>query len=222
MAIGITVRHIKSKIEDAARIGALLDMAGIPYHSIECVNWPKEYPDKPEVKFRIAYTDDSILLEYLVSEKTARAAARYDGDNVWEDSCCEFFLQPKDSDYYFNLECNCAGTLLIAKGKTRADRELLPADAMSRVQRFSTLSQKQGSTRFEEISVSSPWRLSLVIPYEIFGITDLTGAIHHANFYKCGDSLSTPHFLSWTPIDTPAPNFHQPSSFAPLYFLQPH
>ena len=31
-----------------------------------------------------------------------------------------------------------------------------------------------------------------------------------ANFYKCGDKLPVPHFLSWKPINVPAPDFHLP------------
>ena len=38
------------------------------------------------------------------------------------------------------------------------------------------------------------------------------------NFYKCGDMLSKPHFLSWNPIDTPSPDFHVPASFGLLTF----
>ena len=37
-----------------------------------------------------------------------------------------------------------------------------------------------------------------------------------ANFYKCADLTSTPHFLSWAPIDTPEPDFHRPEFFAPI------
>jgi hypothetical protein len=38
------------------------------------------------------------------------------------------------------------------------------------------------------------------------------------NFYKCGDSLSVPHFLSWQPIDNPTPNFHLEKFFGELDF----
>ena len=39
-----------------------------------------------------------------------------------------------------------------------------------------------------------------------------------ANFYKCGDKLQTPHFLSWNPIDLEKPNFHCPEFFGMLRF----
>jgi hypothetical protein len=39
-----------------------------------------------------------------------------------------------------------------------------------------------------------------------------------ANFYKCGDELPTPHFLSWNPIEWKEPSFHRPEQFGKLIF----
>ena len=47
-------------------------------------------------------------------------------------------------------------------------------------------------------------------------ISGLGGRYLRANFYKCGDLLSKPHFLSWQPITLPKPDFHQPSFFGLL------
>ena len=49
-------------------------------------------------------------------------------------------------------------------------------------------------------------------------IVTLDGARMKANFYKCGDKLQTPHFLSWNRIDLPSPNFHRPDFFGTLEF----
>ena len=35
-------------------------------------------------------------------------------------------------------------------------------------------------------------------------------------FYKCGDKTAHPHFLSWNPVGTPAPDFHRPDFFGEL------
>ncbi|MFA5695554.1 MAG: carbohydrate-binding family 9-like protein, partial [Proteiniphilum sp.] len=37
-----------------------------------------------------------------------------------------------------------------------------------------------------------------------------------ANFYKCGDETAEPHYISWSPIDLPAPDFHAPQFFGLL------
>jgi hypothetical protein len=36
------------------------------------------------------------------------------------------------------------------------------------------------------------------------------------NLYKCGDKCDTPHFLSWSPIGLPQPDFHCPDFFGEI------
>ena len=106
----------------AQEIPALLDREGIEFQPIDTVNWP-EYPYKPEVKFRVAHTGDYILIHYTVTEASVRAVAPHDGGRVWEDACCEFFLQPETGEpVYYNFECNCAGTLLLNCGRVGDNR----------------------------------------------------------------------------------------------------
>ena len=74
---------------------------------------------------------------------------------------------------------------------------------------------------FEERIGDCSWEVALVIPYSAFfmhNITSLDGKAIRANFYKCGDKLQTPHFLSWNPIDLEKPNFHCPEFFGMLRF----
>ena len=49
-------------------------------------------------------------------------------------------------------------------------------------------------------------------------IEDLSGLEAKGNFYKCGDKLENPHYLSWEPVRTPDPNFHLPSISASSLF----
>lgn len=46
----------------------------------------------------------------------------------------------------------------------------------------------------------------------------LDGKTMKGNFYKCGDKLQTPHFLSWSPIGLERPMFHCPAFFGTLSF----
>jgi hypothetical protein len=65
------------------------------------------------------------------------------------------------------------------------------------------------------------WTLTLAIPVEVFalaGDAPLRGRKMRANFYKCGDLLPRPHFLSWSEIKTTKPNFHTPEWFGELIF----
>ena len=52
------------------------------------------------------------------------------------------------------------------------------------------------------------------------GIESFDGKEMGANFYKCGDELPTPHFLSWNPIEWAEPSFHRPEQFGKLIFEQ--
>ena len=36
------------------------------------------------------------------------------------------------------------------------------------------------------------------------------------NFYKCGDLTATPHWGSWNPVGTGAPDFHRPEYFGKM------
>jgi hypothetical protein len=46
----------------------------------------------------------------------------------------------------------------------------------------------------------------------------LDGLEAGGNFYKCGDHLKVPHFLSWNPIKTEKPDFHLPAFFGKMRF----
>lgn len=172
-------------------VPSLLDENGIEFQPLDVVNW-KDYPYKPEVSFRIAHTGREILLHYKVKEASVRAVASGDNGRVWEDACVEFFVSPEGDDRYYNFECNCAGRLLIQGGAVNERRP----------------------TASQEV-------LAMVIPVSAFfqhSVGSLDGKTMKGNFYKCGDKLQTPHFLSWSPIGLERPMFHCPAFFGTLSF----
>ena len=136
---------------------------------------------------------------------------------VWTDSCVEFFSIPAGDGIYYNIECNCIGTILIGAGPARNGREHAPKEITGLVQRWSSL----GNEPFEERVEDTSWEVALIIPYKVFfkhQIESLDGKEVKANFYKCGDELQTPHFLSWNPIEIEKPDFHRPDFFGSLEF----
>ena len=212
----LTVKKINVQAApEAAAVPSLLNQESIPFHTIDIVNWP-DFPYAPQVKFRIAHTGNAILLHYKVQEKSVRAVAGHDNGRVWEDACVEFFTMPQGDGIYYNFECNCAGNLLI-EGGAPGNREHAPLELVATVDRWASL----GRTAFEERIGDCEWELALVIPVKAFfkhNIADLTGLSVRANFYKCGDLLQTPHFLSWSPINLPKPCFHCPEFFGEAVF----
>ncbi len=212
----LNVKKISENITDAAAVPALLDKEKVDFQSINIANW-EEYPYKPDVKFRIAHTANSILLQYKVKEASVRAKYGNDNGAVWTDSCVEFFLIPANDGIYYNFECNCIGTVLLGAGNGRNKREHAEPEVMQAIQRWSTL----GREPFEERIGETEWEVALIIPYSSFykhDIKTLDGCNIRANFYKCGDELQTPHFLSWNPINVEKPNFHLPEFFGKLKF----
>ena len=181
---------------EGGAVPSLLDGNGIEFQPLDVVNW-KDYPYKPEVSFRIAHTGREILLHYKVKEASVRAVASGDNGRVWEDACVEFFVSPEGDDRYYNFECNCAGRLLIQGGAVNERRP--------------TASQEGECS----------WELVMVIPVSAFfqhSVGSLDGKTMRGNFYKCGDKLQTPHFLSWSPIRLEHPMFHCPAFFGTLFF----
>ncbi|MBP5277596.1 MAG: hypothetical protein J6Z18_03800, partial [Prevotella sp.] len=49
-------------------------------------------------------------------------------------------------------------------------------------------------------------------------LKDISGMSFRANFYKCGDLLPKPHFLSWNAVEIPQPDFHRPDQFGKVTF----
>lgn len=210
------VKKISAANIEACDLPKLFDEEKIDFQAIQTVNWA-EYPYKPQVKFRIAHTDDSILLHFKVREGSVRAKYGEDNGSVWTDSCVEFFSIPDADNIYYNIECSCIGTVLVGAGSVRNGREHAPQEAIACVKRWSTL----GNEPFAERVGETDWELALIIPNTVFfkhRITSLSGKEVKANFYKCGDELQTPHFLSWSPIETDSPDFHRPEFFGTLEF----
>ncbi|MDR3694477.1 carbohydrate-binding family 9-like protein [Mucilaginibacter sp.] len=184
-------------------------------HSINNLLWSNS-GYKPNVSFAIAYTTDSILLKYFVTEKYITSGYHEINDPVFEDTCVEFFIAFGDERNYYNLEFNRIGTPLVGYGPGKNNRTLLEKPSISQIKSLSkTASQADAEGDTE-------WELTLSIPFSLFvhnNIKSLTGGIGRVNLFKCGDNLPDPHFLSWNYIDNPQPNFHLPEFFGKIQFL---
>jgi hypothetical protein len=199
----------------ASALPAVMDAADIAFEAIDVVNWAA-FPYKPDVRFRIAYTDTAILLHYRVTEEAVRAVYT-DGGDVWTDSCVEFFISPVDDGTYYNLESNCVGGIILGGGMPGGGRGRASGSVMREIERWASLGDKP----FGERDEATTWDVALIVPLTAFylhSVASLEGKQMRANFYKCGDKLPKPHYLSWNPIDTPRPNFHQPQFFGTLVF----
>jgi hypothetical protein len=185
----------------------------LPQQVIAQVPWA-DYPYQPTASFSIGHTNDHIAIKYAVQEKVVKGACYTSNSPVYTDSCVEFFIAPENSRGYYNLEFNCIGTCLAGYGEGRTDRTPVPAPIIKTIRYQAVL---QNDTQAATVH----WGLTLLIPVQVFcfhHISSLQGMHCSGNFYKCGDDLPEPHFLSWMPIQTPQPDFHRPGFFGSLYF----
>lgn len=186
-------------------------------HKINHCNWEKEFPYQPKVEFKIAHNDENIYIHYFVEEKSIRAKATEDNGNVWEDSCCEFFISFDQLENYFNIETNCIGTKLVHYGKPFPNRSAVAANQLQLIKTESSLGKNSIETQEGEFK----WDMLVQIPITALkeaGLCKLSGVKARANFYKCGDETKEAHFLSWNKIDLPNPNFHCPEFFGEVEF----
>jgi hypothetical protein len=183
---------------------------------IEEINWD-DFNYKPDVKFSIGYTDNEILLKYYITEKHFKAEKTRSNQMVCEDSCVEFFVSPADDGIYYNMEFNGIGTCLLGTGTARENSEKADPEVISSIRRKTSLGDNPISEREGRIS----WTITIAIPLNVFfrhKIKKLEGSTFRANFYKCGDKLSVPHYVTWNPVGTSKPDFHQPDFFGMLKF----
>jgi hypothetical protein len=177
----------------------------------------------PVVDVRVAYDETALYVMFRVEDQYVRAVAREDQDSVCVDSCVEFFFTPGPdvSKGYFNLEMNGGGTMLFHyhpdSGK---DAIVIPKADCSRIARAHSLPHIVDP----EIPDPVTWTVEYGIPIDLlqeYGDVSIPepGVSWRANFYKCADHTSHPHWLTWAPVDFPRPNFHLPESFGVLEFL---
>jgi hypothetical protein len=184
---------------------------------IQEINW-EAFDYKPEVYFAIGYTDKEILLKYYISEDYFKAEMTETNQMVCEDSCVEFFVSPSDDGIYYNLEFNGIGTCLLGSGTGRENSIRANPAIVSKIRRQSSV----GTSPVKETKGRFSWTITIAIPVEVFfhhRIGMLTGKSFMANFYKCGDRLSVPHYLTWNRISTKNPDYHQPRFFGMLSFI---
>lgn len=202
-------------IPDMSEVSAALDKLG-EGHAIDRVNWPG-YDYQPRVRFNIAYGEKEIYLKYYVQEQYVMAQKKTSNESVCEDSCVEFFVSPESDGIYYNFEFNPIGTCLVGKGHGRSDSKVIDPEYISKIRRLSTM----GSVPFDEKIGDQKWELTVAIPLEAFAgkdIESLSGKVFKANFYKCGDKLTKPHYLTWNPVGTENPDYHRPEYFGTLQF----
>lgn len=186
---------------------------------------PESSPHHPETQCKLLYDEKNIYGIFRVDDKYVRSLHTEFQSPVYTDSCVEFFIQPKNSKGYFNFEFNCGGALLASfvtdptriGGSVRECTSLTPDDNFQ-IKRQSSLPR----TVNPEITENIVWHLEFSIPFAVLekyagSLRNTGGQVWRANFYKCGNETSHPHWGSWAELS--GLNFHLPADFGKIHFL---
>ena len=185
---------------------------------------PEGSAHRPRTSVRLLYDAEGIRGIFHVEDQFVRSTRTNYMDEVWKDSCVEFFMQPRPDTGYFNLEMNAGGAHLccfienherVPGGFKKLTR--LPADLGGGIQVRSSLPKIIDP----EIAEPVRWHLNFFVPFSVLEIYagllgELPGSQWRGNFYKCADDGSHPHWASWAAVDEF--NFHLPRCFGTILF----
>ena len=178
----------------------------------------------PRTQAKLLYDDRNIYVIFRAEDRYVRAVATEYHGRVWQDSCVEFFLAPGTdiTQGYFNIETNCIGTIL-CEHRTAFDKNAKPLETtdLARIEIAHSLPRQVIDP---EIPEPVTWTLEYRLPIEILEkycrLTRPTPAVKwRANFYKCAETVSHPHWLTWSFVASDRPNFHLPAYFGTLEFV---
>ena len=190
---------------------------------LELKNYMGDKPEHfPKTQAMLLYDDKNIYVFFRVEDRYVRAVAEKTHDSVYSDSCVEFFFTPSEglSKSYFNLEINCGGTVLMYYcDEKMATRTPLDVADCQMIEIFHSMPK----IIEPEIAEPTPWVLQYKLPLEMLNKYHSIdkpepGVKWRANFYKCADKTSHPHWLTWATVDNPTPNFHLPQYFGIIEF----
>lgn len=178
---------------------------------------------RPRTQARVLYDETGLYVSFRVEDRYVVCARAEYQSRVCDDSCVEFFVQPKPDKGYFNFEMNCGGHLLLyyIEDPTRVGddfkkRTAIPWNLAKSIIIYHSLPEVVSP----ELDDETEWRVEYSVPFRLFEefvgpLGALAGQEWRGNFYKCAEECSHPHWAAWVPIGQEL-NFHVPQFFGTL------
>jgi hypothetical protein len=176
---------------------------------------------QPKTQAKVLYDANAIYVMFRVEDRYVRAVAGHQG-NVCRDSCVEFFFiaGTDTAKGYFNFEMNCGGTMVFHHQiMPHVDSKQIAQADCDKIDIYHSLP----TIIDPEIKEPTVWVVQYRLPFDILEhyakiVRPAPGVVWQANFYKCADATSHPHWLTWAKVNRPQPDFHVPDSFGELIF----
>jgi hypothetical protein len=185
---------------------------------------PESSAHHPHTLARLLHDGTAIYVFFHVEDRYVRSVQTQYLGPVCTDSCVEWFARPRLDRGYINFELNCGGTL---HSSYIEDPTRVPGG----FKRFTYVDEQwarqvqivHSMPAVVEPEIASPctWTVAYRVPLALFEaytgpLGELSGQVWQANFYKCGDQTSHPHWVAWAPVQEL--NFHRPQDFAAIRF----
>ena len=170
----------------------------------------------PTVSGSITADDHQISVRFDTREAEIRAKFSNHNEDVYTDSCVEFFCAfYEDDPRYINIEINPIGTTHFGMGEGRHGRVLQSAENVRALGVHTCVDRSEASAH---------WTAAITIPFafiaRLYGRETFSkDSVLRCNFYKCGDKLLSPHWGSWKPVGSEHPDFHRPEFFGDVVLL---
>lgn len=174
---------------------------------------------KQDSQVKLCANEDNLFIQIIAQDKYSFAKQTVLNNMlICEDSCVEFFFSPSGilGSSYVNLEVNCCGTLHLAYGAGRENRQFISLEAANLIQCNSSIL----SPVKVESENDSQWIVEITLPFA--AIEQLTGEPvnnkhWYGNFYRCG-GRTEPQYAVWHDIAVAEPDYHRPAYFGELAF----
>ena len=195
------------------------DWQNVPALDINIYPW-YQGGTKQKSKVKLAANEATLFIRIIAQDNYSFAKqTELNHMLICEDSCVEFFFSPSGilGSSYVNLEVNCCGTLHLAYGTGRENRQFISLEAASLIQRNASITSP---VKFE-CADDNQWTVEIALPFA--AVEALTGESVNkdkwfGNFYRCG-GRTDPQYAVWHNIDVTEPDYHRPEHFGELVFL---
>lgn len=179
----------------------------------------------PLTQARLLHDGLALAVMFRVEDRYVVARGTAYQSPTHRDSCVEAFFRPLPDRGYCNFEFNAIGTLLLwyIDKPRRLDGSFpsyveVPESLAATIAVNASLQEPL----LEEHAGPVTWTISARVPVTLFEhfvgpLGTLSGQMWAANFYKCADDCSHPHWGSWAEIGERL-DFHQPECFGAILF----
>ncbi len=184
-------------------------------------NWWTSGAKEP-TEARLLWDDDNLYVGYYCHDKHISAKVTQRHGPVSLDDCVEIFLMPNPDKprNYYGFEMNVIGTML----------NFIEADWWPRRSRWDPegvqlRTSYYGLPKKDESPEDDHWVLEVAIPFRNFAhdavhVPPQPGDLWRVNLNRSGGQTDA-QYSTWSPVNTPKPNFHTPESFGYIRFVNP-